>query len=137
MKTHFSAIESACSFRQSFPYPKFDRYRVWWLEFSHSLTFEPALQLAAQGFHRAAADQTAYRRPRLVMELLAMLLKVIGFFGHQRGQWLFPQAANWTLAFIADLRVCCATLLTFVNSIERGETRAFHVSGLRVVTQQQ
>ena len=51
---------------------------------------EPALELPAQGFHGPAADRTAFRRPRLVMNRRAMMLKVIGFFGHQRGPRLLP-----------------------------------------------
>jgi hypothetical protein len=37
VKTQFSTIPSICSFRQSFPYRKIDRYRFWCQEFSHSL----------------------------------------------------------------------------------------------------
>ena len=51
---------------------------------------EPALELAAQGFHRSAADGTAFRRPRRVMDMGAMIFKIFDFGRHRRRQWLFP-----------------------------------------------
>ena len=43
-----------------------------------------------------------------------------------------PQATNWALALVADLRVCCVAMLTNANNFVRFETLAFHVSGLHV-----
>ena len=46
----------------------------------------------------------------------------------------FPQATNWTLAFVADFAVCCAPMLTVANNFVRLGALAFHCSSLHVLT---
>jgi hypothetical protein len=59
VKTHFWTIQSACSFHQSFPYQKFDRYRISLRYFSHSLSPEPT---AVGAVSSAVAVHVAGRR---------------------------------------------------------------------------